>query len=144
MRTILAVLLLLIGIQVAAQVESGPVMDPAVPLEYEIGGITVSGTKTTDPNAVKLFTGLQVGDKVTVPGEKISKAIENLWEQKLFSDISIEAAEIRGRTIFLHIIVTEKPRLSRFKFEGVSKSEGDKLREEIQLVRGQQVNDAVL
>lgn len=144
MRTILAVFLLLIGIQVAAQVESGPVMDPAVPLEYEIGGITVSGTKTTDPNAVKLFTGLQVGDKVTVPGEKISKAIENLWEQKLFSDISIEAAEIRGRTIFLHIIVTEKPRLSRFKFEGVSKSEGDKLREEIQLVRGQQVNDAVL
>lgn len=144
MRTILAVLLLFIGIQLAAQVESGPVMDPAVPLEYEIGGITVSGTKTTDPNAVKLFTGLQVGDKVTVPGEKISKAIENLWEQKLFSDISIEAAEIRGRTIFLHIIVTEKPRLSRFKFEGVSKSEGDKLREEIQLVRGQQVNDAVL
>jgi outer membrane protein insertion porin family len=144
MRTILAVLLLFIGSQVAAQVESGPVMDPAVPLEYEIGGITVSGTKTTDPNAVKLFTGLQVGDKVTVPGEKISKAIENLWEQKLFSDISIEAAEIRGRTIFLHIIVMEKPRLSRFKFEGVSKSEGDKLREEIQLVRGQQVNDAVL
>ncbi len=144
MRTILAVLLLFIGIQLVAQVESGPVMDPAVPLEYEIGGITVSGTKTTDPNAVKLFTGLQVGDKVTVPGEKISKAIENLWEQKLFSDISIEAAEIRGRTIFLHIIVTEKPRLSRFKFEGVSKSEGDKLREEIQLVRGQQVNDAVL
>lgn len=144
MRTILALLLLLIGIRVAAQVESGPVMDPAVPLEYEIGGITVSGTKSTDPNAVKLFTGLQVGDKITVPGERISKAIENLWEQKLFSDISIEAAEIRGRTIFLHIIVTEKPRLSRFKFEGVSKSEGDKLRDEIQLVRGQQVNDAVL
>ncbi|HOY29243.1 MAG TPA: POTRA domain-containing protein, partial [Flavobacteriales bacterium] len=144
MRTILAFLLLLIGIQVAAQVENGPVMDPAVPLEYEIGGITVTGTKSTDPNAVKLFTGLQVGDKITVPGERISKAIENLWEQKLFSDISIEAAEIRGRTIFLHIIVTEKPRLSRFKFEGVSKSEGDKLRDEIQLVRGQQVNDAVL
>lgn len=144
MRTILAFLLLLIGIRVAAQVESGPVMDPGVPLEYEIGGITVSGTKSTDPNAVKLFTGLQVGDKITVPGERISKAIENLWEQKLFSDISIEAAEIRGRTIFLHIIVTEKPRLSRFKFEGVSKSEGDKLRDEIQLVRGQQVNDAVL
>ncbi len=33
----------------------------------------------------------------------------------------IEAAEIRGRTIFLHIIVVENPRLSRFKFDGVSK-----------------------
>ena len=121
-----------------------PVMDPAVPTEYEIGGITVSGTKTTDPNAVKLFTGLQVGDKITVPGERITKALRNLWDQKLFSDVAFEAAEIRGRTIFLHIVVEEKPRLSRFKFEGVSKSEGDKLREQIELVRGQQVNEAIL
>jgi len=144
MRALLTTFLLLTALSITAQVGSQPVMDAAVPLEYEIGGITVSGTKSTDPNAVKLFTGLQVGDKVTVPGERISKAITNLWEQKLFSDISIEAAEIRGRTIFLHIIVVEKPRLSRFKFEGVTKSEGDKLRDEIQLVRGQQVNDAVV
>ena len=144
MRALLSFFLGLSVIATMAQVTTQPVMDPAVPLEYEIGGITVSGTKTTDPNAVKLFTGLQVGDKVTIPGERISRAIENLWEQKLFSDISIEAAEIRGRTIFLHIIVTEKPRLSRFKFEGVTKNEGDKLRDEIQLIRGQQVNDAVV
>ncbi|MCB0767247.1 MAG: outer membrane protein assembly factor BamA, partial [Flavobacteriales bacterium] len=144
MRALLSFLLGLSVIASMAQVTKQPVMDPAVPLEYEIGGITVSGTRTTDPNAVKLFTGLQVGDKVTIPGERISRAIENLWEQKLFSDISIEAAEIRGRTIFLHIIVTEKPRLSRFKFEGVTKNEGDKLRDEIQLIRGQQVNDAVV
>lgn len=144
MRALLIAALLFAIRGAFAQTGRQPVMDAAVPLEYEIGGITVSGTKTTDPNAIKLFTGLQVGDKVTVPGERISRAIENLWEQKLFSDISIEAAEIRGRTIFLHIIVTEKPRLSRFKFEGVSKNEGDKLREEIELVRGQQVNDAVL
>ncbi|HRF80198.1 MAG TPA: outer membrane protein assembly factor BamA [Flavobacteriales bacterium] len=143
MRVLLS-FLFVIGVLRSLAQTNQPVMDAAVPLEYEIGGITVSGTKTTDPNAIKLFTGLQVGDKVTVPGERISKAIQNLWDQKLFSDISIEAAEIRGRTIFLHIIVTEKPRLSRFKFEGVTKSEGDKLRDEIQLIRGQQVNDAVL
>ncbi len=144
MRTLLTLLIGLLAGTAMAQTVQQAVMDPAVPLEYEIGGITVSGTRTTDPNAVKLFTGLQVGDKVTIPGERISRAIENLWEQKLFTDISIEAAEIRGRTIFLHIIVTEKPRLSRFKFEGVTKGESDKLRDEIQLVRGQQVNDAVV
>jgi outer membrane protein insertion porin family len=118
-------------------------LDYAFPQEYEIGGITVSGTRSTDPNAVKLFSGLQVGDKINVPGERIGQAIRNLWSQKLFSDVRIEAAEIRGRTIFLNIIVVEKPRLSRFKFEGVSKSDGDKLREEVRLVRGQQVNEAL-
>lgn len=144
MRTLLLAALLGLASIMAGQTGRQPVMDAAMPMEYEIGGITVSGTRTTDPNAIKLFTGLQVGDKITVPGERISRAIENLWDQKLFGDISIEAAEIRGRTIFLNIIVVEKPRLSRFKFEGVSKNEGDKLREEIELVRGQQVNDAVL
>jgi outer membrane protein insertion porin family len=118
-------------------------LDYAFPQEYEIGGLTVSGTRSTDPNAVKLFSGLQIGDKINVPGERIGQAIRNLWSQKLFSDVRIEAAEIRGRTIFLNIIVIEKPRLSRFKFEGVSKSDGDKLREEVRLVRGQQVNEAL-
>ena len=129
----------------SSMAQNAPVktMDYAFPQEYEIGGITVSGTRSTDPNAVKLFSGLQVGDKINVPGERVGQAIRNLWSQKLFSDVRIEAAEIRGRTIFLNIIVIEKPRLSRFKFEGVSKSDGDKLREEVRLVRGQQVNEAL-
>jgi outer membrane protein insertion porin family len=142
MRALLSLLLLL---QLALAIaQTGPAMDYGYPEEYEIGGITVSGTLATDPNAVKLFTGLQVGDKVTVPGERISRAIRNLWDQKLFSDVRIEAAEVRGRTIFLHIQVEEKPRLSRFKFNGVSRSESDKLREEVELIAGQQVSEALL
>lgn len=145
MITRLLSLLSLLLCVIASVAQTGrATFDTGVPTEYEIGGITVSGTVSTDPNAVKLFTGLQVGDKVTVPGERITNALQNLWDQKLFSDISFEAAEIRGRTLFLHIIVVEKPRLSKFKFEGVTKNEADKLREEIELVRGQQVNDAVL
>jgi len=142
MRALLSLVLLL---QLAlATAQTGPAMDYGFPEEYEIGGITVSGTLATDPNAVKLFTGLQVGDKITIPGERISKAIRNLWDQKLFSDVRIDAAEIRGRTIFLHIQVEEKPRLSRFKFNGVSRSESDKLREEVELIAGQQVSEALL
>lgn len=118
--------------------------DGAVPVEYEIGGITVSGTRTTDPNAVKLFTGLQVGDKVTIPGERITKALQNLWDQKLFSDISFEAAEVRGRTVFLNIVVVENPRLRNSTFAGtVTRNEGDKISDEWDLTPGLQVNDAL-
>ena len=142
-RVILGLIAILLCALGSAQTEES-YMDPAVAQEYEIGGITVSGTKTTDANAVRLFTGLQVGDKLTIPGEKITKAITNLWEQKLFSDVSIEAAEIRGRTIFLNIIVVEKPRLSRWKYTGITKNEGEKLDEIHDLLRGQQVNDALI
>ncbi|MBK9418045.1 MAG: outer membrane protein assembly factor BamA [Flavobacteriales bacterium] len=141
-RALLSLLLFVrLGVSFA---QTTPAMDYGFPEEYEIGGITVSGTLSTDPNAVKLFTGLQVGDKITIPGDRISRAIRNLWEQRLFSDVRIEAAEVRGRTMFLNIIVEEKPRLSRFKFEGATRSESDKLREEIDLVVGQQVNEALL
>ncbi|MBK8499853.1 MAG: hypothetical protein IPL52_13810 [Flavobacteriales bacterium] len=126
-----------------AQTGKQPVIDYNLPQTYEIGGITVSGTITVDPGAVKLFAGLQVGDKIELPGDRIARAVRNLWAQKLFNDVRIEAAEFRGRTVFLHIVVVEKPRLSRFKFEGVSKSEGDKLFDEVDLDRGQQVNEAV-
>ncbi|MBV6406054.1 MAG: outer membrane protein assembly factor BamA [Flavobacteriales bacterium] len=135
---------LLLGLPVAAQTEERRIMDPAVPRELEIGGLTVSGTTTVDVNAVMLFSGLKVGQTVTLPGPRIADAIRNIWEQKLFSDVRIELAEVRGRTAFLNIVVTEMPRLSRFKFEGVTKSDADKLRERMELARGQQVNEGLL
>lgn len=143
-RGLLFLFLAVLGLVSSAQTDAGRIMDYRIPQEYEIGGITVSGTVTTDPNAVKLFTGLLVGDKITVPGDRISRAIRNLWEQKLFSDIRIEAAEIRGRTIFLHIVVVERPRLKGTRYNGISKSESDKIREEVRLTSGQQVNEALI
>jgi len=134
----------LLGLSAAAQVDERRYMDPSVPRELEIGGITVTGTSTVDVNAVMLFSGLKVGQQVTLPGPRIADAVRNIWEQKLFSDVRIEAAEIRGRTVFLNIVVTEMPRLSRFKFEGVTKSDADKLRERMELTRGQQVNEGLL
>ena len=76
-----------------AQPGKSPVIDYGVPQTYEIGGITVSGTVTVDPGAVKLFAGLQVGDKIELPGERIAHAIRNLWDQKLFSDVKVEVRD---------------------------------------------------
>src|ERR1035437_8634082 len=63
------------------------------PKEYEIGGITVSGVKYLDNNILTMLSGLTVGDKIKVPGEKITKAVENLWNQGLFEDIKISATK---------------------------------------------------
>lgn len=136
--------LLLAPVRGAAQRIQGPVLDYAYPRDYTIGGITVSGCVTREANAVKLFSGLKVGDKITVPGQRITEAIKNIWEQKLFSDVTIEAAEVRGQTIFLHIIVVENPQLAAYRFTGAGKSESEKLRDEIELVRGQQVTEAAI
>ena len=86
------------------------VLDFSISQEYRIGGITVIGAEYTDVQAIKLFSALQVGETITIPGEKIGEAITNLWTQDLFEDISIEAAELRDRDVYLVIRVKELPR----------------------------------
>ncbi|MEM9051465.1 MAG: POTRA domain-containing protein, partial [Bacteroidota bacterium] len=140
------VLFLILGSSsVQAQVGLGKLdIDYRVPKEFTVGGITVSGAKNLDSKAIILFSGLSVGETITIPGEEISKAIKNLWKQKLFENIQITASEIRGSEIFLNINLTERARLSRFKFEGVSKGEAETLREKINLIRGTIVNENLL
>jgi len=115
--------------------------DYAKPAEYVIGGITVSGTKFLDQNVLINLSGLVIGDSIDVPGEKISSAIRNLWKQGLFADARIVVTKITGNQIFLEIQLSERPRLSKFSFKGVSKSEADKIREKIGLERDKVITD---
>jgi outer membrane protein insertion porin family len=114
------------------------------PREYEIGGVTIAGTKYLDESVLISLSGLSVGQKIQVPGERITKAIESLWKQGLFSDVKIVATKVQGEVIFLEIALQERPRLSRFSFKGVSKSDADKLREKIQLVQGKVITENII
>jgi len=119
-------------------------LDFANPKEYEIGGITVSGIKFLDENVLKTLSGLAVGDRIKIPGDQIADAVEKLWKQNLLSDIKIEYTRVEGNIIFLNLALQERPRLSRFSFNGVSKGEADKLREKMNLVAGKIINDNLL
>lgn len=119
-------------------------INPALPKEYEIGGIVVEGAEHLDSKVLTLLSGLTVGDKVQVPGEKFSTAIENLWKQGLFEDVKITATKTQGNYIFLKITVLERPRLSKFSLKGMTKSEADDVREKISLTKGKVVTDALL
>lgn len=114
------------------------------PVEYEIAGITIQGISNLDKNAIITLSGLTVGDKIMIPGEEISKAITKLWAQNLFADIQIQVSKILGTNIFLDIVLQELPRLSKFGFKGGSKSEVEKIREKVELVRGKIVNDNLI
>ena len=111
-------------------------LDYLTPKTYEIGGITFEGAENFDTRVVQLVAGLQVGDKVKLPGDKISSAIENLWKQGMFDDVQIRVTRIQGGIAFLKIILKERPRMLKFAFTGVKKGEDKKLREEIQIKTG--------
>jgi len=112
--------------------------------EYEIGGVTVSGIKYLSKSVLAHVSGLAVGDMIEVPGTKITEAMEKLWEQGLFSDVQISATKIVDGKIFIDIYLQEQPRLSRFSFSGVNKTEAEDLREKVNLIRGSQVTSNLL
>lgn len=124
----------------AQSVEKNEVIDYSKPKEYTIAGISVSGVQFIDNNMLIMFSGLAVGEKIMIPGDKITGAITKLWKQGMFEDIEISVAKIEGDNIFLKMQLTEQPKLSKFSFNGIKKTEADDLREEMGIVRGDVVN----
>lgn len=111
-------------------------LDYSSPRTYTTGGITVTGTQNLDHSALKAIAGLQEGKEIKIPGDHITNAIKNLWEQQLFTNIEITVSRVQGELVFLNIHVEERPRLSKFKFKGVKKGKQESLRKEIKLIRG--------
>ncbi|MCX6306711.1 MAG: BamA/TamA family outer membrane protein [Bacteroidetes bacterium] len=138
--------LLLATLPVSAQISlgEGHVTDYNSPKEYFIGGITVSGVKYLDGNVLIMLSGLTVGDKVKVPGDKISQSVRKLWDQGLFEDVKISVSKVVDDQIFLDFYLKERPRLSKFQFNGIKKSDADDIRQKIRLVKGDYVTDNLL
>ena len=118
------------------------IFDTKTPKEYTIADIKVTGTQGTDPGLITSISGLAVGDKVMIPGTDVfSKAINNLWRQNLISNIEIYFTRLVDKNLYVEINITERPRLSSFKFKGVKKGEADDLNGKIGLVKGRVVTE---
>jgi outer membrane protein insertion porin family len=112
------------------------------PREYTIAGIKISGTKYLDESLLTSISGLTVGDKVTIPGgDNFSKAINNLWRQRLFADVTIYFTKLVGNSVYIEINVAERPRLSNFYFKGVKKGDADDLNTKSGLIKGRVVTE---
>lgn len=134
----------------AQQPDTVNTVDPALqeiftskfPKEYTIAGITVGGTKAFDENLIISISGLAVGDKVQIPGTDVfGKAISKLWKQNLISKVEIYFTKLEGRDLYVHIELTERPRLGQLNFEGIKKGEKDDLEGKVPLVKERVVTE---
>jgi len=139
MKKYILLVLLMMGLNAMAQIRIGDDLsdiDYNNPKTYEIAGITVEGTKYVDANVLAMLSGLKVGSEITIPGDDIAAAIRKIWEQGMFEDVAINTTNIVADKIFLQIVVQERPRVSKFSFNGIKKSEADDIRNKINLSRG--------
>lgn len=121
-----------------------PTVDYSSPRKFEIGGVTVSGLKHLESDVLKRIAGLKTGDQIEIPGDQITKGVQKLYKQGLFSNIDISATKLIGQKIYLNIHLQERPRLSSVNYSGLSKSETTKVKEKLQLMKGIQVTDFLI
>ena len=120
------------------------VMDYEHPREYVIADVTVSGIEFIQKEVLVSLSGLKPGNKITLPGDDVTKVLKKFWSQGLFSDAMITAKQIRNDSVWIDIYLTERSRMSQLDIEGISKSEIQDVLEKINLNRGQQVTDDIM
>ena len=119
-------------------------IDYSRPQKYEIGGVVVEGAKFVDPTMLSMIAGLRTGETISIPGDEISSGIRKIWEQGMFEDVAVNVTDFVGNKVFLQIVIKEKPRVSKFSFNGIKKSEADEIRNKINLSRGDIATDHLL
>ena len=90
------------------------------------------------------ISGLSVGQKISLPGEEITQAVKRYWKNGFFSNVKIEVDSIVDRKAFLHIQLSQRPRISQINYTGVKKSEREDLQSKLGLVKDAQLTPNML
>jgi len=137
-RIFLAISLILTSLVLFSQ-EKAEIIDYLDSYDYIIGGVSVSGVRFLDTNALIGISGLRVGQEVSVPGDAMTNAVKKLWQQGLFSDVRISIVKTVSDTVFLDIALQERPRISSVRYNGLKNSETQDLAEKINMPVGSQL-----
>ena len=114
------------------------------PRELVLGGMNVSGIDGYEDYMLTGISGLQVGQKVSLPGNEITDAVKRYWRHGLFSFVQISADSIVGNKVYLHIKLEAHPRVSTINYIGLKKSEREDMEEKLGLLRGSQIHPDVI
>ncbi len=112
--------------------------------KYILKGLEVTGLQSYNEQTVKTYTGLRVGQIITVPGDEISDVLKKLWGLELFSDISFYISNIEGEDIYLELNIKERPTLSKVTIYGVKKRKVDDIIKDTDLKKGKKITESLI
>ncbi|MDR2146556.1 MAG: outer membrane protein assembly factor BamA [Tannerella sp.] len=107
--------------------------------KYKIQDIDVTGADNYEDFVLIGYSGLAVGDEISVPGTEITDAVSNFWRNGLFSNVKILASRMVDDKVWLEIRLTPRPRISQITYNGVKKGERTDLENKLNLRKGHQI-----
>ncbi|MEQ8333054.1 outer membrane protein assembly factor BamA [Nisaea sp.] len=99
---------------------------PAAAQTMQVDEIEVVGTQRVDPETVRSYMSVKVGDSVDAAG--LDRSLKALFGTGLFADVSLRPAG--GR---ITVTVVENPVINRIAFEGNKRIKDEELEREVEL-----------
>lgn len=112
--------------------------------EYTLTAINITGKTTYNSQTIITFTGLQIGEKIRIPGNEISTAVKKLWKLGYFNDVNFYVNKVEGDNIYLDLDLYELPKLDKYKFKGIRKGKTEDLIKDTDLKKGKIVNENLI
>ena len=123
-RLFVAVAALAVGFFGAPHVPGG--ISPAYAQTMQVDEIEVVGTQRVDPETVRSYMTVKVGD--TVDAATLDRSLKALFGTGLFADVNLRPAG--GR---ITVTVVENPVINRIAFEGNKRIKDEELEREVEL-----------
>lgn len=124
-------------------IPSGPI-DIQKNKKYVIGGISIKGNQTISEQSILIFSGLNNGQSIKIPGDKLSSAIKKLWTSKLFSNVEVFVTQMDKDVVYLEIEVSELDKVGSVTFKGIKKSKIQDLEKEIEFQKGSMLTENLI
>ena len=112
--------------------------------KYVIEEITVSGNTSFSPLTIITYSGLEKGETISIPGEKLSNAIKKLWASNLFSSVNIYKKNISVNNIELEIELFDLAELKKLEINGIKKRKIEEVIKENKLQIGVKVTENLI
>lgn len=121
-------------------------VDYRKPKEYVVAGVEVKGNIHFSSTQIIQVAGMYEGTKVLVPSDALSQVVKRLWNQRFFDNVSLEiyTKTPDSDSAYFVINLQERPRISRWDFRGVKKSEKTDLNERLKFRRGNELSEYVI
>ena len=112
--------------------------------KYILGGVSIKGNQTISEQSILIFSGLNTGQNLKIPGDKLSGAIKKLWGSKLFSNVDVFVTKLDGDTVYLEIDVDELDKVGSVTMKGLKKSKIEELQKEIEFQKGSMLTENLI
>ncbi|MFN3020879.1 outer membrane protein assembly factor [Chryseobacterium sp. TY3] len=111
--------------------------------EYYLKDIVVDGVKKYSSAQILRMAGLVKGEKIEIPGQRISSAIKKLWDSQSFSKVEVLVENVEGDQAVLKFSLQDLKELGEVKFtgKGIGKSKNEKFIKDNNLKPGTKINN---